>query len=46
MTYKASLSLDLCYQQEGQGVKRLVRRLGLLPIMVRSTGCYLRMFNR
>ena len=46
VTYKASFQLDICYQQEGQGIKRLVRRFGLLPIMVRSLHCYLRRFDR
>lgn len=46
VTYKASFKLDLCFQQEGQGIKRLVRRFGLLPIMVRSVNCYLRKCNR
>ena len=46
MTYRAAFQLDLCYQREGQGIQRLVKRLGTLPIMVRSERCYLRRFNR
>ncbi|KAK9863838.1 hypothetical protein WJX84_009250, partial [Apatococcus fuscideae] len=46
VTYKASFQLDICFQQEGQGIKRMVRRFGLLPVMVRSLHCYLRRFDR
>ncbi|KAK9824626.1 hypothetical protein WJX72_011831 [[Myrmecia] bisecta] len=45
-TYKAPLHIDLCYQVEGGGVQRMNRRLGHLPIMVKSKGCYLRNLSR
>ena len=45
-TYAAALHMDLCYQLEGGGVQRLNRRLGMLPIMVKSDRCYLRHLTR
>lgn len=45
-TYAAALHMDLCYQLEGGGVQRLNRRLGMVPIMVKSDRCYLRHLTR
>lgn len=46
VTYAAALHLDLCFQLEGSGVQRLNRKLGMLPIMVKSDRCYLRHLSR
>lgn len=45
-TYAAALHMDLCFQLEGVGVQRLNRRLGMVPIMVKSDRCYLRHLTR
>ena len=45
-TYRAAYHMDLCYQVEGQPAQRLNKRLGYLPIMVKSRQCYLRHLNR
>lgn len=45
-TYAAALHMDLCFQLEGGGVQRLNRRLGMVPIMVKSDRCYLRHLTR
>ena len=44
--YRAAFHMDLCYQVEGQPAQRLNKRLGYLPIMVKSRQCYLRHLNR
>ncbi|KAL0055264.1 hypothetical protein WJX82_009622 [Trebouxia sp. C0006] len=46
ITYAAALHIDLCYQLEGGGVQRLNRKLGMLPMMVKSDRCYLRHLSR
>lgn len=46
ITYAAALHMDLCYQLEGGGVQRLNRKLGMLPMMVKSDRCYLRHLTR
>jgi DNA-directed RNA polymerase I subunit RPA2 len=45
-TYKAAFSCDLVYQTEGMPEQRLQKRLGALPIMLKSKACYLRNMNR
>eukprot|EP00884_Botryococcus_braunii_P010470 jgi/Botrbrau1/19424/Bobra.0338s0050.1 len=46
LTYKAPLSLDFCYQGQDGVVRRINRRMGQLPIMVKSRACYLRHMSR
>ncbi len=42
-TYKGAFYLDLMVQDAGGGpAARLTRCMGYLPIMLRSTACYLR----
>lgn len=45
-TYKAPFQVDVCYQKQGGPVGRFSKRLGSLPIMVRSTKCHLRHMGR
>lgn len=46
-TYRAPFSIDLVHQMEGLGhTQRLSKRLGQLPIMVKSKACYLRHLSR
>ena len=45
-TYKAPFSCDLVYQVEGMPEQRLSKRLGSLPIMLKSKACYLRNLSR
>ena len=46
-TYKAPFSIDLVYQVDGLAQeKRLSKRLGSLPIMLKSRACYLRNLSR
>ncbi len=45
-TYKAPFSCDLVYQVEGLAPQRLAKRLGSLPIMLKSRACYLRNLGR
>jgi hypothetical protein len=42
-TYKGALTLDLCWDVEGLPgtLQVLQKRLGALPIMVKSNGCHL-----
>ena len=46
LTYRAAFHMDLCYQVEGQPAQRLNKRMGYLPILVKSRQCYLRHLNR
>lgn len=45
-TYNAALHMDLCFQLEGGAVQRLNRKLGMVPVMVKSDRCYLRHLTR
>ena len=46
-TYRAPLTVDLVCQIEGVATQqRLSRRLGQIPIMVKSKACYLRHMKR
>uniref|UniRef100_A0A383WM53 DNA-directed RNA polymerase subunit beta n=1 Tax=Tetradesmus obliquus TaxID=3088 RepID=A0A383WM53_TETOB len=47
-TYKGALTMDLCWEAEGSGSGRhsISRRMGALPIMVKSSACYLKGMNR
>ncbi|KAL4859361.1 DNA-directed RNA polymerase I subunit 2 [Chlorella vulgaris] len=45
-TYKAPFTCDLVYQVEGMPEQRLSKRLGSLPIMLKSKNCYLRNMTR
>ncbi len=46
-TYKAPLQIDLCYQSNDRpGAERLSKRLGSIPVMVRSRACYLRNMDK
>jgi hypothetical protein len=45
-TYRAPFSCDLVYQAEGGTEQRLSKRLGSLPIMLKSKACYLRNMTR
>lgn len=45
-TYKAAFSCDLVYQTEGMPEQRVQKRLGALPIMLKSKACYLRNMSR
>lgn len=47
-TYKGALTMDLCWEAEGSGSGRhsIPRRMGALPIMVKSSACYLKGMNR
>jgi hypothetical protein len=45
-TYKAAFTCDLVYQAEGGPEQRLSKRLGSLPIMLKSKTCYLRNASR
>ncbi|KAL4423560.1 hypothetical protein ABPG77_004600, partial [Micractinium sp. CCAP 211/92] len=45
-TYKAPFSCDLVYQTEGLAEQRITKRLGSLPIMLKSKACYLRNLSR
>lgn len=45
-TYKAAFSCDLVYQTEGMPEQRVQKRLGSLPIMLKSKACYLRNMSR
>lgn len=42
-TYKGALTLDLCWGIEGLPgtVQKMQKRLGSMPIMVKSSGCHL-----
>lgn len=46
LTYKAALFLDLCYQLDNHPVQRLNRRMGGMPVMVKSRACHLRHMSR
>lgn len=47
LTYKGPLSVSLAYQVEGSSVtQRVTRRLGAIPLMVKSRLCYLRHMSR
>jgi len=47
VTYKAPFSLDLCFDSDGaSGQRRVQKRLGALPVMVKSSACYLRGLTR
>lgn len=43
VTYKGALTLDLCWGVEGLPgtVQKMQKRVGSMPIMVKSTGCHL-----
>ena len=45
-TYKAPFTCDLVYQVEGMPEQRLSKRLGGLPVMLKSKACYLRNMTR
>ena len=45
-TYKAPFTCDLVYQTEGMPEQRLSKRLGSLPVMLKSRACYLRNLPR
>lgn len=45
-SYKAGMHVDVCYQQEGSQPMRFGRRLGMIPIMVKSSACHLRHMSR
>ncbi|PSC76790.1 DNA-directed RNA polymerase I subunit 2 isoform X1 [Micractinium conductrix] len=45
-TYKAAFQCDLVYQVEGLPEQRIPKRLGSLPIMLKSRACYLRNLSR
>lgn len=47
-TYKAPFTLDVCFEAEhsAAGQQRFQKRLGSIPIMVKSTGCHLKGMNR
>ena len=45
-TYNATLHLDICYQLEDGGVQRLNKKMGVMPIMIKSDRCYLRHLTR
>eukprot|EP00873_Tetraselmis_striata_P041965 jgi/Tetstr1/462229/TSEL_000628.t1 len=45
-TYKAGMHVDFCFQAEGQQAMRFSKRLGMIPIMVKSSACHLRHMNR
>lgn len=47
LTYKAPLSIELCWQTEGVQLNQsMIKRLGQIPIMVKSKNCYLRHLSR
>lgn len=48
MTYKAPLTLDLVFEAVGSqsGPQSFAKRLGSIPIMTKSAGCYLRGLDR
>lgn len=45
-TYKAPFTCDLVYQMDNLPEQRLTKRLGSLPIMLKSKACYLRNMSR
>ena len=46
-TYKAPVSVDLVWNMEGgASPQRLSKKLGGLPIMIKSSACYLRHLSR
>lgn len=47
-TYKAPFTLDVCFEAQHStfGQQRFLKRLGALPIMVKSSGCHLRGMTR
>lgn len=46
-TYKGAFTINLCFQTGNNAVQRLLRRkMGSIPIMVASRGCYLRNLSR
>lgn len=46
LTYKAPMSVDLCYQLDNMPIQRLSKRMGSIPIMVKSRLCHLRHMSR
>lgn len=46
LTYKAPFFLDLCYQLDSLPVQRINKRMGAMPIMVKSRLCHLRHMTR
>lgn len=46
MTYKAPMYIDLCYQLDSLPVQHLKKRMGSMPVMVKSRICHLRHMNR
>ena len=46
LTYKAPMFLDLCYQLDNLPVQHLTRKMGNVPIMVKSRLCHLRHMTR
>ena len=46
LTYKATLFMDLCYQLDNHPVQRLNRKMGGMPVMVKSRACHLRHMSR
>eukprot|EP00878_Enallax_costatus_P031540 GHUV01034494.1.p1 GENE.GHUV01034494.1~~GHUV01034494.1.p1 ORF type:complete len:197 (+),score=44.92 GHUV01034494.1:718-1308(+) len=47
-TYRAPFTVDICYEAQHSplGQQRFQKRLGYMPIMVKSSGCHLRGMNR
>jgi len=45
-TYKAALFMDMVVQRADGLMTRITRRMGSIPIMVKSAGCYLRDLDR
>jgi DNA-directed RNA polymerase I subunit RPA2 len=48
ITYKGPLTMDLCWEADNSGAGRqsISRRMGALPIMVKSSACYLQGMSR
>jgi DNA-directed RNA polymerase beta subunit len=48
ITYKGPLTMDLCWEADNSGAGRqsISRRMGALPIMVKSSACYLKGMSR
>ena len=46
LTYKAPMFLDLCYQLDDMPVQHLNKKMGSIPIMVKSRLCHLRHMTR
>ena len=46
MSYAGALYMDLCFQEDNGIFHQMRRRMGAIPIMLRSRRCYLRNLAR